>query len=50
LGKAAVASQMVVVLAVLLRLPGTMALMTLSAMLSVLSGIGYVRMGVRVLG
>jgi len=49
LGKAAVAAQMLVVLVVLLRLPIKLEVMTLAAVLSVVSGIGYVRMGSRVL-
>ena len=50
MGKAAVASQMVVVAVVLLRLPIKLEMMTVAAVLSVLSGIGYLRLGIRVLG
>ena len=50
LGKAEVAAKMIVVLVVLLRLPIKLEAMTLAAVLSVVAGIGYLRMGIRVLG
>ena len=50
LGKWTVAAQMLVVPTVLLRLPIKMEALLVAAVLTVLSGIGYVRMGTRVLG
>lgn len=48
-GKTAVAAQMVVVLVVLLRWPMKIEVMIVAAALTVLSGIGYVRDGMRAL-
>lgn len=50
LGKWTTFSQMLVVPSVLLGLPVTQALVGLSAVLTVLSAVSYVRMGIRVLG
>ncbi len=50
LGKWAVAAQMLVVPTVLLRLPIKMEVLLVAAVLTVLSGIGYIRVGTRVLG
>ena len=50
LGKGAIAAQMVVVLVVLLKLPFKIPLLILAAALTVLSGAGYVRTGIRLLG
>jgi len=49
LGKWAIVAQMVVVPAVLLRLPMKTALLIVAAVLTILSGIGYLRMGTRLL-
>lgn len=49
LGKWAIASQMIVILLVLLRLPGKTELLVVSAGLTVLSGIEYLRRGIRLL-
>jgi len=50
LGKCAIVAQMAVVLAVLLQLSGRHSLLLLAAALTVLSGIGYLRAGLRLLG
>lgn len=50
LGKWTIAAQMLVVPAVLLRLPMKMEVLLLAAALTILSGIGYIRMGARLLG
>ena len=50
LGKWATFSQMLVIPAVLLGLPVTMPLVIISAVLTVLSAVSYIRMGIRVLG
>jgi CDP-diacylglycerol--glycerol-3-phosphate 3-phosphatidyltransferase/cardiolipin synthase len=50
LGKWAIVAQMLVVLAALLRLPMKAELLVFTASLTVLSGIGYIRMGMRQFG
>jgi len=50
LGKLTIVAQMLVVLTVLLRLPIKTELLIIAACLTMLSGIGYIRMGVRLLG
>ena len=50
LGKWTIAAQMLVVLVVLLRLPIKTELLLVAASLTVLSGIGYIRTGMRLLG
>ncbi len=50
LGKATTCAQMLVIPSVLLGLPITMPLILVATLLTVLSGISYVRLGIRLLG